>query len=233
MLKKMKVLLFLAFASISIFNAQAERYLGISPDDRLTDVKRRLPNATFQDSTPAWLQSYQRLIKLSGPGIDGMLGILFEHESDRLAAMLKQVAIKQANGGQLSRLEAEALQTYPTRIELMRASPSPDPWIVQEVRWQPQGVLLLKTLVSRYGPPERDALNEQFQREVFWPRRGISADIQNDESVQLLTFQFTISDHFCSIAWKRGDQCDPTPKQTPVPRVRPTRSQAAAASSPR
>ena len=233
MLEKLKITLFLMLTSLSVLNAQAERYLGISPNDRLTDVKRRLPNATYLESTPAWLQSHQRLIKLSGPGVEGVVGILFMHEADELASFLKQVAVKQANRGELSSLEAEALRTYPSKIDSLRASPPPDPWIVQEIRWQPSGVVLLKTLITRYGSPERDALNEQFQREVFWFGRGISADILDNESVQLLTFQFTFGDYLCSNSWKRGEECDPNPKRSPKPTVRPSRNPSPAASVPR
>lgn len=233
MLKRLKILLFLMLASMSGLNVQAERYLGISPGERLTDIKRRLPNATYIESKPAWLQGHQHLIKLSGPGIEGMIGILFEHEADGLAAILRQVAVKQANRGELSSFEAEALRTYPSKIESLRMSPSPDPWIVQEIRWQPNGMVLLKTLVARYGIPERDALNEQFQREVFWPGRGISADILDNESVQLLTFRFTIGDYLCSTFWKRGEECDPNPKQTPKQALKPSRNLSPAASAPR
>ena len=233
MLKKLKILLLLMLASLSVQNVQAERYLGISPGDRLTDVKGRLPHAIYLESTPAWLQGHQHLIKLSGPGIEGVIGILFEHEADGLAAFLRQVAVKQANRGELSSFEAEALRTYPSKIESLRASPSPDPWIVQEIRWQPSGVVLLKTLVTRYGIPERDALNEQFQREVYWFGRGINANIQDNESVQLITFKFTIGDYLCSISWKRGEECDPNPRRIPKPPVKPSRNLSPAANASR
>ena len=40
--------------------AQAEIFMGIMPNDSIADIKRKFPNATFEDIRPAWLQDEDR-----------------------------------------------------------------------------------------------------------------------------------------------------------------------------
>lgn len=86
--------------------AHAERFMGILPGDRLSDVKAKYPHAQFVEETPAWLQAHQRLLSMSGDGISGSVAIELEHEVDATVFRLNQLATKQANGGTLDTMEA-------------------------------------------------------------------------------------------------------------------------------
>ena len=211
----------------------AERFLGFNPGDRLADATKRFPNATFEENRPAWLQPYQRLVQITGAGIDGVVALKLEHEVDALASRLKDIAIKQLNHVTLTETETWALANYPKILERLRESPPLDPWEVKDIRWEPPRSLSAKSIAEKYGPPETDEQNEQFRRVLRWEKRGITAYLSEAGVVQVLIFDFSLGDIICASRWKQGSECDPldpagtkrkpTAKQ-PAQNAKPTRS---------
>lgn len=219
-------LLFIFLIALSVvLPVAAERFLGFSPGDRLTDVRRRYPNANFEEKRAAWLQPYQRLVQINGPGIDGVVAIKLEHEVDALASKLKDLAVKQVNRIPLTGTEAWAFETFPRMLERLRENPPLDPWEVKDIRWEPPKSIVLKSITGKYGPPEKDELDEQFRRVLRWEERGITAYISEVDVVQVLIFDFSIGDIICASRWKQGSECDPLDpagtKREPAPKKLP------------
>jgi hypothetical protein len=205
----MRIILVLAITLLSSSVATAERFLGTMPDERLSEFSSRYPNAKYEELRPAWLQPYQRLVQISGSGVEGVVAFKLEHEVDSLASQLKTLAIKQANRGTLTDNESWALANYPDRLSRLQKSPPPDPWEIKDVRWQPAVSVPLKSAIAKYGTPDKDELDEQFKRLIRWDRRGITAYVAADDTLQLIVFEFTIGDILCGPRWKKSEPCDP------------------------
>lgn len=205
----MRFFIILSIALSVAPHVAAERFLGFSPGDRLTDAHKRYPNATFEEERPAWLQPYQRLIKITGSGIDGVVALKLEHEVDAIASTLKDLAVKNANRIPFTPRESLAFESLQRTIKRLRESPPPDPWEVKDIRWEPPKPIVLKALTGKYGSPEKDEQDEQFRRVLKWETRGVTAYLNGADVVQLLIFDFSLGDHLCASRWKQGDKCDP------------------------
>ena len=216
---------FIVLATLST-PAMAERFLGLMPGDRLTSIKSKYPNAAYEELKPAWLQPYQRLIQIAGSGIDGVVAVKLSHEADSMAAALKELAVKQANRIELTRLEQRALETWPDRLARLREKPPDDPWELKDVRWEPSVPVALKQTLVRYGKPERDEIDEQFRRVVEWKRRGITAYVSASETVTLFIYEFSFGDQLCKSLWEKNEPCDamnPMASFPKLPEEKPTR----------
>ncbi len=190
----------------------AERFMGVLPGDRLTNLRALFPRAEFEELKPVWLKPHERLIQITGNSSNGIAGIVafkLEHEVDALAAILRGVAEKQVNRIELSEMEAYALANWPERLARLRSNAPADPWEVDDIRWVPPDDLQIKTVIGKYGKPSSDELDEQFRRKVSWEKRGITAFVNKDDTINVIVFRFTIGDRFCASEWRASKECDP------------------------
>jgi hypothetical protein len=208
----MRAVFILAAALLASGSALAERFMGIQPGDRLANIQALFPRAELEELKPAWLQPYQRLVQISGTtsnGVSGIVAFKLEHEVDSMAALLRGIAGKQANRTDLSEAEAYILTYWPKRLEQLRSAPPADPWEVDDIRWVPPEPLLIKTAIAKYGPPNKDELDEQFRRVVKWETRGITAFVNKDDTISVIVFRFTLGDRLCATKWRASKECDP------------------------
>jgi hypothetical protein len=177
--------------------ALAEGFMGIGPKSRLQDIRSLFPNARITDLKAAWLKPHQRLIDISGSGIDGQLAVKLEHEVEGTRLLAKELAIRQARGT-LEDWQGRVLEGLPARLERLEASPPVDPWEAKDIRWQPPNPVPLQAASRRYGAPESDTTDEQFRRVVEWSKRGVTGYVNSAEEVELFVFSFTLRDYVCA-----------------------------------
>jgi hypothetical protein len=190
-------------------HVQAEPFMGIMNDDRLTAVKAAYPNASYRDLNPAWLQPHQRLVEITGEGIPGVLALKMEHELQGKQRLLNEIESKLASGVTPSAIEQMLQPHLRKSITKLESSPPADPWTVAEIRWSPSGPVPVNSAIGRYGKPDKDSINEQFQRAIEWKRRAITAYVGDGERIGLFIFGFTPYDLVCKERWMKGETCNP------------------------
>jgi hypothetical protein len=163
----------------------------------MTNVRTLFPNANFKDLKPAWLPPHQRLVEISGSGIEGTLAMKLEHEVDGARALAKDLAMRQANRT-LEPWQASVLSYMPSGLAKLEESPPADPWEVKDIRWEPPTPISMRAAHTRYGTPDKDSVDEQFRRTLAWSKRGITAYVDQNELITLIVFTFTFRDYACS-----------------------------------
>ena len=191
-----RALLFAFLAAIS-WRAHAESFMGINARSRMTSVQTQFPNAIFKDSKPAWLQPHERLVEISGPGIGGTLAIKLEHEVNGMRALAKELEVLQARRA-LEPWQAYLLSDLPNMLAKLEESPPTDPWEVKDIRWAPPTPIPIRTTQAKYGPPDADAVDEQFRRTLTWSKRGITAYVGENDLITLLMYTFTPREYVCT-----------------------------------
>lgn len=198
--------------------APADGFLGIGPKSRLQDIRTLFPNARITDLKAAWLKPHQRLIDISGNGINGQLAVKLEHEVENNRLLAKELALRKSRGT-LESWQGWMLEGLPALIERLEANPPADPWEVKDIRWQPPTPVPLQTASRRYGAPESDTTDEQFRRVVEWTNRGVTGYVNGEDQVELFVFYFTFLDYACADpeiappACKQPDQTTPSSSQ--------------------
>lgn len=177
--------------------AYAESFMGINARSRIGSVQTLFPNAAIKDSKPAWLQPYQRLVEISGPGIDGTLAVKLEHEVEGTRALAKELAMQEA-AKTLEPWQSSVLSYLPDKLAKLEKFPPADPWEVKDIRWAPPTPIPVRAASTKYGAPDTNVADEQFRRTLGWSKRGITAYVDQNELVTLFVFTFTMREYACS-----------------------------------
>jgi hypothetical protein len=196
--------------------------MGINARSRMANLQTLFPNAKFTDSKPAWLKPYQRLIEVSGPGIEGSLALKIEHEVEGSRVLAKELAVRQANKT-LEPWQGSLMPYLSNKLAEWENNPPADPWEVKDIRWAPPTPITIRAASSKYGQPESDGLDEQFHRILSWPKRGITAYVDVNDKITLFVFSFTTREYICA------DQDAPKACNSPDSEAKPERSSKRAA----
>ena len=184
--------------------AQAEIFMGIMPNDSIADIKRKFPNATFEDIRPAWLQDEDRLIKIEGGGLGGT--IVVRATDDR--AFWKYLFDSQDCNNAQKRETPDCI-----RWRYLATGNSDEFHYVESVKFIPIRELKAGTIIKRYGKPDEVDINETFTKYICWDV-GVCAIISdteplNDSVVSAVEYRFTDSD---MEKWRKTKQQKIKPK---------------------
>ncbi|MEK8034927.1 hypothetical protein AACH06_29275 [Ideonella sp. DXS29W] len=210
-MKTLRFWLFGAALTLYAHLAFGEGFLGISAKSRLQDLKTQFPNATLTELEPVWLQPHQRLIQISGVGIDGSLAVKLEHEVEATRLLAVELAKRQADKS-IESWQAELLQGLPEKVASLQRNPPSDPWEVKDIRWEPPTPVPLRSALARYGKPDSDKSDEQFRRVVEWSSKGVTAYVDQSEAISVFVYTFTLRDYLCA---NLPDACKNIEKEDP------------------
>ena len=188
----------------------AEIYNDIRPYDTRADVQKKFPGAKFELLHPAWAKNSDLLYSISGNGLPGTIVVKFtdgieadkEYFQDQQAKAndaCDQELAKTAQGGNLDGSEPCIFSLYLiNELEELanRSSAEREAKIqVEWVRWVPDSILNLiplERLVTLYGPPDKNGVDEtNFQQYKAW-KRGVTAYLSdNGKSVRNIDYSFT------------------------------------------
>lgn len=203
-----------AALTICMHVAHGEGFMGITAKSRLHDLKTQFPNATLTELKPVWLQPHQRLIQVSGIGINGTLAVKLEHEVEATRLLYVELAKRQADNS-IESWQAELLQGLPEKVTNLQRNPPSDPWEVKDIRWEPPTPVPLRSALARYGKPDSNKSDEQFRRVVEWSSKGVTAYVDQREVISVFIYTFTLQDYLCANlpdACKNIDREDPKSK---------------------
>ena len=180
---KMRFLAITTAVSMALFFSQrvsAESYRGIGPFYTLNDVMAIFPGADFEVVDAAWARNWEYLYKVTGIGIEGTIVLKFDHKPSYLEYLS-------------SNAQSDALKgIYNSLIESYVAKPENQRLEVQWVRWVPDAPFPASRLVGKYGNPSDKGFNDKnFEPYWSWAKKGVFANIDDNQNVTAIEFEFT------------------------------------------
>lgn len=145
----------------------AEAYLGIAPGTDLASIRAKFPNATFTDLKPAWAPKTLRLYQMQGYGLGGIVVI----KLDDIRPILKESM-------NLESIATGEDDTY---------------FVASGFRFIPDEPIKLDLLVKKYGHPEKQGVDKNFNKFVSWLSYGVSATLSDkkDGYVSMIEYVYT------------------------------------------
>jgi hypothetical protein len=171
-----------AFALIFCINANAEIFKGVNYYSTLGNIRKNLPNATFQKLTPAWLTEKDGFYKISGQGFGGNLYIKFDDARPFLKTLIK------GNEADSDYWKKEA-----------NASDN-DALTVDWVRWVPDSPVPKEKAVSKYGTP-KCSVADDFSNICTFDKFSVVASM-DDSGKNILGFDTYFTKNERQIGWK-------------------------------
>jgi hypothetical protein len=178
--------------------AICETYLGLNPNDSLTSIKEKFPNAIFSNINAAWLQPHERFMAMSGQGLVGTV-------------YLKLGMTDATFRKKLEKLDAEiAMDPGPNSAErrhlasIMRAAlarPIDEQLGLDWLRWVPPSPIPMSRVQAKYGKPDTCDYDETtFSPYCKWNKKAIYANV-SDKKDFVLNLEFTFTQAEWDKAW--------------------------------
>lgn len=160
--------------------ANADKFKGIGCGYSFNDVKAMFPGATFESLDSAWIKPGESaLYGLTGGGINGSIIVKFVN--------LKKTYNDKAYEAKMSgNMEAAGF------LEYLKNLPDTYLYVVERVRWVPQTPVKLPSLVGSFGKNFQTRTDDELQKRLFWPNRGIEAVLDEGKTkAKMLDYNFT------------------------------------------
>jgi hypothetical protein len=186
--------------------AEGEIYSGIGPTDTLADLKRRFPNANFEELHPAWANESELLYKMSGLGIAGEIVVKLDDSVPYYRQM------RDAATDEDKKKLWQDLIDKPDQAKTVA-------W----VRWVPASQIPVQRLIAKFGKPDDQGFrDEDMSPYRFW-KRGVTALLSDDQKFILhIDYYFTEAE-IVQADCKTYGICPPPSQPAPTKHKRSTK----------
>ena len=174
--------------------AQAEIFMGIMPGSSVSDLKRKFPNAKFEELTPAWLKRDERLIRIAGRGLEGRIVV----KLDDRKPVWKSMFDKQNCSSEENR---DSDYCNYLRVKIVSSTPD-ESYVPVWVRFIPYGQVKTRTIIRKYGKPDSIEITETFIKLVCW-NVGVCAEVSDADPIENGTVESIVYD-FTDADWEKA-----------------------------
>jgi hypothetical protein len=173
---------YLAIA-VFIFSADskichAEIFQNINYMETLGQIKTKFPNAKYEKVYPAWLEKYNSLISIEGPGLGVVITIVFFDQRIIIRDEIDKQNLSQNDITDRFKKVLKLEDDYALRVKNVRVIYT--------------DLIPMSTFKKRYGAPAKCEHNENFEFKCIWPKKNMLASMTNDgNSVEYAESWFT------------------------------------------
>lgn len=138
------------------------------------------PGATFESLDAAYIKPGERaLYGLTGAGINGTI-------------IVKFVNLKKLYNDKAYEAKINGNAEGASFLEHLKNLPDAQLYAVETVRWAPNAPIKIPSLLGTYGKKYQSRIDEEFQKRLYWPSRGVEAILDEGKTgARMLDYHFT------------------------------------------